>query len=110
MTDQRIGMKHGGGGVAMRMLIESVFLKDACTVEDGVGLADMDDGAAIRLGDRYLVLTTDAHVIKPIFFPGGDIGRLAICGTVNDLAMMGATEILCRARCSWLRAKRRRPS
>jgi hydrogenase expression/formation protein HypE len=60
----------------------------------GVGLAALDDGAALRVGDQWLVLTTDSHVVKPRFFPGGDIGRLAICGTVNDLAMMGATEPL----------------
>jgi hydrogenase expression/formation protein HypE len=54
----------------------------------------MDDGAALRVGDRYLVLATDSHVVQPLFFPGGDIGRLAVCGTVNDLAMMGATEPL----------------
>ena len=53
----------------------------------------MDDGAALRVGDRWLVVTTDSHVVQPIFFPGGDIGRLAVCGTVNDLAMMGATEV-----------------
>lgn len=54
----------------------------------------MDDGAAIRIGDQWLVLTTDSYVIQPAFFPGGDLGRLAICGTVNDLAMMGATRVL----------------
>jgi hydrogenase expression/formation protein HypE len=54
----------------------------------------MDDGAAIRVGDRWLVITTDSHVVHPLFFPGGDIGRLAISGTVNDLAMMGAPEVL----------------
>ena len=43
---------------------------------------------------RWLVVTTDSHVISPIFFPGGDIGRLAVSGTVNDLAMMGATSAL----------------
>jgi hydrogenase expression/formation protein HypE len=54
----------------------------------------MDDGAAIWLGDQYLVITTDSHVVQPIEFPGGDIGRLAISGTINDLAMMGATQPL----------------
>jgi hydrogenase expression/formation protein HypE len=75
----------------MRQLIEEVFLSLASPV-DGVGLEAMDDGAAIRLGDRWLVVTTDSHVVHPIFFPGGDIGRLSVSGTVNDLAMMGATE------------------
>jgi hydrogenase expression/formation protein HypE len=59
-----------------------------------IDLSAMDDGAAIRLGERWLVITTDSHVIHPVFFPGGDIGRLAVSGTVNDLAMMGATEVL----------------
>lgn len=89
----RVGLKHGAGGRAMRRLIEEVFLELGGPI-DGIGLAAMDDGAAIRVGDRWLVVTTDSHVVQPIFFPGGDIGRLAVSGTVNDLAMMGATEPL----------------
>ena len=93
--DGRITLKHGAGGVAMRLLIEETlsagFLEDGAP---GVGLAAFDDGAAFPIGDRWLVLTTDSHVVHPIFFPGGDIGRLAVSGTVNDLAMMGATEVL----------------
>jgi hydrogenase expression/formation protein HypE len=55
-----------------------------------IGLDQLDDGATIKLGNRTLVFTTDGHAVKPIFFPGGDIGRLAVSGTVNDLAVMGA--------------------
>lgn len=79
----------------MRELVRSVFARNASDAgEDSIGLAQLDDGAAIRVGERWLVYSTDAHVVKPAFFPGGDIGRLAIAGTVNDLAMMGATEPL----------------
>jgi hydrogenase expression/formation protein HypE len=94
--DDRITLKYGAGGQAMRSLIRQVFL-DGMTREcpDGnIELAAMDDGAAVRMGDRWLVITTDSHVIHPVFFPGGDIGRLAVSGTVNDLAMMGATDVL----------------
>ena len=95
LIDERITLKYGAGGGAMRALIEQVFAKGLGDVgHDGIGLAKMDDGAAIRLGDGYLVIATDSHVVQPIEFPGGDIGRLAVCGTVNDLAMMGATEPL----------------
>src|SRR5947209_12665115 len=79
----------------MRRLIEDVFIRDFAAMPfEGVGLAAMDDGACIPFGGEYIVVTTDSHVIHPIFFPGGDIGRISICGTVNDLAMMGATRIL----------------
>jgi hydrogenase expression/formation protein HypE len=96
LGDDRILMKHGAGGRAMRRLIEEVMtagLADGLKPGD-IGLNAMDDGAAIRIGDRWLVMTTDSHVVHPIFFPGGDIGRLAVSGTVNDLSMMGATEVL----------------
>jgi len=91
----RVTLKQGGGGRAMRALIEKLFVRDFATLPfEGVGIASMDDGAAVRIGDEWLVITTDSHVIHPIFFPGGDIGRLSISGTVNDLAMMGATRVL----------------
>ena len=95
LIDERITLKYGTGGGAMRALIEQVFAKGLGDVgDDGIGLEAMDDGAAIRVGDQYLVIATDSHVVKPIEFPGGDIGRLAVAGTVNDLAMMGAAEPL----------------
>jgi len=95
-ADDRVAMKHGAGGRAMRALIEQVFLHglDPDVRPGIIGLAALDDGAAFPVGDQWLVVTTDSHVIHPRVFPGGDIGRLSICGTVNDLAVMGATEPL----------------
>jgi len=96
VLDERITLKYGAGGRAMRTLIQEVFLDGMTTMSDNgdIRLAAMDDGAALRVGDKWLVMTTDSHVIQPVFFPGGDIGRLAVSGTVNDLAMMGATDVL----------------
>jgi len=89
-----INMSHGGGGKAMRDLIEDVFI----TAFDNAHLDLMEDQARIDLavltarGDR-LALTTDSYVVDPIFFPGGDIGKLSVCGTVNDLAVSGAVPL-----------------
>lgn len=86
---------QGGGGRAMRRLVEETLAAGFGAAPAGaVGLEAMDDGAAFPLGDAWLVVTTDSHVVHPIEFPGGDIGRLAIAGTVNDLAMMGAVDPL----------------
>jgi len=91
MSDKKISLAHGAGGTAMMKLITDVVLKElSLTCAGAIGLSELDDGATITVGDKTLVLTTDAHTVKPLFFPGGDIGRLAISGTVNDLAVMGA--------------------
>ena len=90
-----VTLKHGAGGLAMRRLIEDVFVGGMPrSRHQWLGLDAMDDAAAVRLGDNWLVITTDSHVVHPIFFPGGDIGRLAVAGTVNDLAVMGAVRPL----------------
>lgn len=84
-------LAHGGGGRLMNELIESLFLPAF-----GNPLLDQrNDGAVIGVGDQRIAFTTDSYVVNPLFFPGGDIGTLAVNGTVNDLAM-------CGARPSWL--------
>jgi hydrogenase expression/formation protein HypE len=91
---ERIGLEHGAGGKATRDLVAETLAGGFADPEDAiVGLTEMDDGAVIPIGEKNLVLTTDSHVIHPPFFPGGDIGRLAVSGTVNDLAVMGATDV-----------------
>ncbi len=89
MTD--IGLEEGSGGEEMMKLLEESVLPHLEGGDLEIGLEEMDDGAAWELPDgNYLVFTTDTHVVKPLFFPGGDIGKLAVSGTVNDLAVMGA--------------------
>jgi len=84
--EETISLAHGNGGRLTTKLIKDVFLKAFSNRR----LANLDDGALLEWGAGNLVFTTDSYVIQPIFFPGGDIGRLAVCGTVNDLAVMGA--------------------
>lgn len=79
-------LAHGGGGRLMRQLIEDVFVEAFCNPL----LNEGHDGAMFTLGGARLAFTTDSYVIHPLFFPGGDIGTLAVNGTVNDLAMCGA--------------------
>ncbi len=91
---ETVNMSHGGGGKAMRDLIEDVLVGsfDNPHLQMLEDQARLDLSAFTSLGNR-LALTTDSYVVDPIFFPGGDIGKLAVCGTVNDLAVGGAVPL-----------------
>jgi hydrogenase expression/formation protein HypE len=86
MKIDRIQLDHGAGGRASHELVARAFLPAL----DNPILAELNDAAAMTLQGLRLAMTTDSYVVDPIFFPGGDIGSLAIHGTVNDLAMRGA--------------------
>ena len=77
---------HGSGGSLSHDLIDRLFLPELGKAAPRA----LDDAAVLHLNGQRLAITTDSHVVSPLFFPGGDIGRLAVCGTVNDLAMVGA--------------------
>ena len=81
-----IQLAHGGGGKLSQILIEGMFAKTF----DNPQLEIMHDGAVLGVGGERLAFSTDSFVISPYFFPGGDIGSLAVHGTVNDIAMCGA--------------------
>ena len=87
MSD-RILLAHGSGGKLAHDIIRNSFVS---SLSNPV-LTQLDDSAVIEPVGR-LAFTTDSYVVQPIFFPGGDIGKLAVCGTVNDLAMVGATPL-----------------
>lgn len=82
---KRITLAHGSGGEAYRELVQEVFLP----AYSNDMLRPLTDSAICRAGEK-IAMTTDSYVIKPLFFPGGDIGRLCVSGTVNDLAVSGA--------------------
>lgn len=84
--DGAILLSHGSGGKLTHDLINQVFLP----LFSNPALDEMGDSAILELGNPKIAFTTDTFVVKPIFFPGGDIGHLSICGTVNDLAVCGA--------------------
>ena len=79
-------LAHGGGGSLMNNLIEQMFIPTLGASH----LKSRHDGALVELPTRWAAFTTDSYVVRPLFFPGGDIGKLAVDGTVNDLAMCGA--------------------
>ncbi|MGP7995792.1 MAG: hydrogenase expression/formation protein HypE [Streptosporangiaceae bacterium] len=89
IREERITMSHGAGGKATRTLVEAVFV-DAFS---NVLLEPLEDAAQLHLNGSRVALTTDSYVVSPLFFPGGDIGDLAVNGTVNDLAVSGATPL-----------------
>lgn len=86
-TYDRIVLGHGSGGRLSADLLKQVFLP----AFDNPILRRLEDQANVQIGAQSIAFTTDAFVVRPLFFPGGDIGRLAVCGTVNDLAVGGAT-------------------
>lgn len=88
-VEQKIHLAHGGGGTLMFALINDLFVP----AFGEKNLARLEDTATIRAQKTHIVFTSDSYVIRPIFFPGGDIGRLAVSGTLNDLATAGAKPI-----------------
>lgn len=88
----KISMAHGAGGEMMQSLISNIILDNIKnrSVNGGIGLGELDDGATIPFGEYEIVISTDSHTVDPIFFPGGDIGKLSITGTANDVSVMGA--------------------
>ncbi len=87
--DERIRLGHGSGGKLTHELIDNLFVKHFSNPE----LDRQTDAALLEIPEGRLAFTTDAFVVDPIFFPGGDIGKLAVCGTVNDVAVSGATPL-----------------
>ncbi len=82
---KKITLAHGNGGRLMHELIESLRVKLSNKILD-----ELSDAAEIKINKVRLSFSTDSYVVKPLFFPGGDIGKLAVCGTVNDISMKGA--------------------
>ena len=86
VTEERVTLAHGAGGKATQTLVEGIFLE----AFRNPALAELDDAAVLSVGGDRLAFSTDSYVVSPLFFPGGDIGELAVNGTVNDLAVSGA--------------------
>jgi hydrogenase expression/formation protein HypE len=86
-------LAHGGGGKLMHQLIEKIFM----AAFENEKLKERHDSAVIDFAGKRLAFTTDSYVVHPLFFPGGDIGKLSVYGTVNDLAMSGAKPVFIAA-------------
>jgi hydrogenase expression/formation protein HypE len=90
---ETIRLHHGSGGLLMQELIRDIFLRHF----DNSKLRSLTDSAILPLKSGQIAFTTDSFVVDPLFFPGGDIGKLAVCGTVNDLAVSGAVPVFLSA-------------
>lgn len=86
MEEGKILLDHGSGGELTNRLINEIFLS---AFSAGIP-AGQTDGAVLEMGRDLMVFTSDSYVVNPCFFPGGDIGKLSVCGTVNDLAVSGS--------------------
>jgi hydrogenase expression/formation protein HypE len=93
LTSEKILLAHGGGGRMMQQLLESLFLPAFANAQ----LAGRHDGAVVEVNGARIAFTTDSYVVQPVIFPGGNIGDLAVNGTVNDLAMCGARPLFLSA-------------
>ncbi len=89
LRDELVTLAHGAGGTATRALVEGLFVEEL----GNPLLEPLGDSALVELNGSRLAFTTDSYVVKPLFFPGGDIGELAVNGTVNDLAVSGAVPL-----------------
>ncbi len=94
---RRVTIAEGSGGEDTARFVEEVVISrvppELRKALGGGGLDALDDGAWIRVGDSFVVLAMDSHTVKPIEFPGGSLGKLAACGTINDLVVMGARPV-----------------
>ncbi|OYT43634.1 MAG: hydrogenase expression/formation protein HypE [Candidatus Aenigmarchaeota archaeon ex4484_56] len=91
---EKINLSHGAGGKAMQELINNIISQiELKKTKGGRGLDKLDDSGIINLNNFKFAFTTDSYTINPIFFRGGDIGKLSVCGTINDLAVSGAIPI-----------------
>ena len=94
---KKVTIAHGAGGketweIVNKLIVMKVPEHLRCTA-GGVGIDELDDGAVIRIGNKYVVVTIDSYTVKPLKFPGGNLGVLAASGTINDLLMMGARPV-----------------
>jgi len=97
MTSDVVRLSHGAGGRETTTLLEKLVISrlpsEMKTALGGVGTDELDDGATIVAGGQHVVISIDSYTVNPPFFPGGDIGKLAACGSINDVLMMGGRPV-----------------